>query len=35
MMVQAPETHNHGKEWKYGNDGKGWYFKFDYDNEMS
>ena len=31
MMVQPPEAHN--KE-KYDNNGKDWYFRFDYDNKI-
>ena len=32
MMIQPPQAHNHGK---YGNYGKGWYFRFHDDNKMS
>ena len=32
MMLQTSQAHNHGK--KYDN-GKGWYFRFDDDNNMS
>ena len=32
MKAQPPKMHNHGK---YDNSGKGWYFRFDDDDEMS
>ena len=32
MMAQPPQANNHGK---YKNNGKVWYFRFDYDNVMS
>ena len=32
MMVQPPQTHNHGK---YDNSWKDWYFWFDYGNNLS
>ena len=32
MMTQPHQAHNHGK---YGNNGKGSYFKFDDDNKKS
>ena len=32
MMVQSPQAHTYGK---YDSNGKGWYFRFDYDNKMS
>ena len=31
-MLQTSQTHNHGK---YDNNGKGGYFRFDDDNNMS
>ena len=31
-MVLLLQVHNHGKIWK---NGKGWYFQFDDDNEIS
>ena len=32
MMKQTSQTHDHEK---YDNNGKGWYFRFDDDNNMS
>ena len=32
MMWQTSQKHDHGK---YDNNGKGWYFRFDGDNNMS